>query len=289
MNENYGETFRLIRKSQGLTLKEVTEGIISLSCLGKFETGKSNIALPLLLKLLERLNLEVNEFLLLCDNTSYSLKSLYENVTESYHDRDLNRLFGLKKQEDSQFIMTRKKNHQLNSIMISAIIVEIKPNYFISKDSRNYLSNYLLDIPFWSAYNLFLLRYSHTIISPYLLATLMDEIFTTKEMSDIRQLNPRDLILLCHHVAITFLRNDNLDQATKAWSYASEFFQTSFFFEKNRHLFIEGLIFIQNGHIYEGVSKANDAISTLTLLGGKLVDGYVAELERTVNRASIVE
>lgn len=289
MNENYGPTFRVVRKSQDLTLKEVAEGITSLSFLGKFETGKTSITLPLLLKLLERINFNISEFVIFCDESADNYKIFSLIVTDSYHGRDILQLESLKKREERLFSLTNKKVHQLNSIMISAMIVEIEPNYHISQDNLNYISTYLLEVPFWSDYNLFLLENSHVVISPYLLGTLMSDITNKREGVKLKQSNPRALLSVCHRVSMTFLRNNYLEQAIQTWTYAKDLLHAHYFFEKNQHLFIKGLISIHKGQIYEGITMANDAISTVKLLENQLANVYVTELESTLERVRQVK
>lgn len=284
MSEDYGQIFRMIRKSQDLTLKEVAEGITSLSFLGKFETGKTSITLPLLLKLLERINLKIDEFIIFCDKSIDDQKIFSLNIMDSFHAGDVVQLKSLKKSEEHSFSLTNKNVHQLNSIMLSALIVEIDPHYSISKEDLKCLSNYLLEVPFWSGYNLFLLGNAHGIISPYLLVTLMSEILNKGEETDLKQNNPRGLLSVCHRVAMTFLRTNYLEQAIQTWEYASDILHSHYFYEKNRHLFVNGLISIHKGNIYEGINMSNDAISTIRLLENQLADVYVTELERTLER-----
>ena len=58
--EYFGDTFRLLRKERGFTLKTMSEGIISFSYLSKFEKGESDITLHNFIRLIERLNMTLN-------------------------------------------------------------------------------------------------------------------------------------------------------------------------------------------------------------------------------------
>ncbi|MBP1040311.1 helix-turn-helix domain-containing protein [Vagococcus sp. BWB3-3] len=284
MNDNYGEVFRIIRTSQNLTLKEVSTGIVSLSYLGKFETGKTNITLPTFIKLLDRLNIKMDEFIFFCNSSLYNFDELATNISEAYRGNNVTQLLQLKDSEETLFKSTKRKTHQINSIMIAAAIVDLNPSYFISKDDLKVMSDYLLQIPFWSSYNLFVFGCSHAIISPYLLVTLINEIEKLNSHQMIGFSNPRELIFLFHHAAFTFLRNDNLKQAIKAFDYAKELLKSGFFFEKNRSLFLNGLITILQGNTYEGLKMANEAILVIKTLEVSLADKYVLELKRTLEK-----
>lgn len=284
MNENYGEVFRIIRTSQNLTLKEVSTGIVSLSYLGKFETGKTNITLVTFIKLLDRLNIKMDEFIFFCNSSLYNFDELAAEIGEAYRSHNIPQLIQLKKTEETLFKATQRKSHQINSIMIAAAIVDLNPSYFISKEDLKIMSDYLLQIPFWSSYNLFVFGSSHAIISPYLLVTLINEIQKLGNDQMIGFSNPRELIFLFHHAAFTFLRNDNLKQAIKAFNYAKKLLKSGFFFEKNRSLFLNGLITILQGNTYEGLRMANNAIMVIKTLEEALADKYILELKRTLEK-----
>lgn len=59
----HGEVVRKIRRSKGLTQKEVYLGIVSKSYAIEFEKGNHSISATLLLDILERLSLDMDEFL----------------------------------------------------------------------------------------------------------------------------------------------------------------------------------------------------------------------------------
>lgn len=286
MNDNYGEVFRIIRTSQHLTLKEVSEGIVSLSFLGKFETGATNITLPIFIKLLDRLNIKMDEFIFFCNSTFYSFDCFIMQLTEAYRSHDMEQLLYLKEQENQRFQQTQRKEHQINSIIISAAMVDINPGYAISKADLKIISDYLVQVPFWSSYNLLVFSSSNGIISPYLLFTLIKEIIKSEDINRICFSNLRELIFLLHHSCTVFLRNDHLEQAIEICNYSKKLLKSGFFFEKNRNLFLSGLIEIFQGNTYTGLKKANDAIAVIQTLEPQLTDKYILELQRTLKKVS---
>ncbi|MGM0165557.1 hypothetical protein IGI39_000499 [Enterococcus sp. AZ135] len=64
----HGEVVRSIRLSKGLTQKELYLGIVSKSYAIEFEKGNHNISVTLLLEILERLSLDMDEFLYICQD-----------------------------------------------------------------------------------------------------------------------------------------------------------------------------------------------------------------------------
>lgn len=59
---NIGTVFRKLRKSKGLSQKEVAAGILSPQFLSEFERGYSNISLLNFISLLDKINVQITEF-----------------------------------------------------------------------------------------------------------------------------------------------------------------------------------------------------------------------------------
>src|SRR5690625_3968964 len=98
--DNYGETFRTIREQKGYTMKQVAEGIVSISFLSKFERGDSEISLSSFIKLLQRVSVTFEEFQFLHENNQIDLLELFfREAGDAYLNRDLTKLDQLKKQE----------------------------------------------------------------------------------------------------------------------------------------------------------------------------------------------
>lgn len=72
---NIGFEFRKVRKARGLTIKEVSEGIVSTATLSRWERGKHDLAVSTYYKLLDRLNV-------LADEVTPNADDLFNFVTE---------------------------------------------------------------------------------------------------------------------------------------------------------------------------------------------------------------
>lgn len=281
MEDIYGQVFRKIRINQKLTLREVAQDIVSISYLAKFETGQTNITLTIFLKLLSRINVKIEEFLYYCgDSTSDVFDRFVLEFSKHYRNNDIRELIKLKEHEEYLYSLTGIKLHKINGIMIAAAVLDIDSSYLIPKEDFILISEYLFQIPYWSEYNLFVLSTTHAIIPNYLLQTLISEIKKQKNSNLISYTNVRPMIFLFHHVSITFLRNNDVKSAIESHKYALNMLETGFFFEKNRSIFIDGLIKISLGNTYEGIQNANKAINTLQLLEPSLVKKYTSELKR---------
>ena len=62
---NEGELFRKLRKDRGFSLEQVSDEINSVSFISKFEKGQSNISFLRFERLLQNVNVSMDEFLYL--------------------------------------------------------------------------------------------------------------------------------------------------------------------------------------------------------------------------------
>ncbi len=83
--KNYGSTVRQIRLSKGFSHKEIYTGILSKSFAIDFEKGLYDIKFNLMLKILERLMISVDELLLI--HNQYQSLQYYEPLLNVSLDR----------------------------------------------------------------------------------------------------------------------------------------------------------------------------------------------------------
>ena len=83
--ENYGITIRQIRLSKGFSHKEIYTGILSKSFAIDFEKGLYDIKFHLMLKILDRLMISVDELLLI--HSKYQSSQCHEPLLNINLDR----------------------------------------------------------------------------------------------------------------------------------------------------------------------------------------------------------
>ncbi|EON72564.1 helix-turn-helix domain-containing protein [Lysinibacillus sphaericus] len=153
---NYGSTFRKLRLYKGYNLEFVAKGIVSVSYLSKFERNESEITLPKILELLNRINVKFNEFIIINNEfKTDGLELLLENLRESYLQGNLKALNRLIDDENSKFKNTGLLTHKLNSIMIQAICLDLTQRKVEKKDIE-LLIDYLWKVEIWGEYEIIL-------------------------------------------------------------------------------------------------------------------------------------
>lgn len=107
----FGKTIKKIRLEKGLTQKNISEDIITLSYYSRIEREISEPTISVFLKILQRLNVNFDEFMFIHNNYRESSNDrLWFKLTELYHAGDIKTLTRYKKfllhhsKEDASFV-----------------------------------------------------------------------------------------------------------------------------------------------------------------------------------------
>ena len=112
--DNFGETLRKIRLEKGLTQKALYHDLLSKSYAIRFEQGKHDISFVLLLEILERLPMEISEFLFIHRNYQPSeTQWFYEQLIKSGNNMDLAALAILKKEYQTRYADSQQQSGRL--------------------------------------------------------------------------------------------------------------------------------------------------------------------------------
>ncbi|WP_302372014.1 helix-turn-helix domain-containing protein [Enterococcus asini] len=112
--DNFGETLRKIRLEKGLTQKSLYHDLLSKSYAIRFEQGKHDISFVLLLEILERLPMEISEFLFIHRNYQPSeTQWFYAQLIKSGNNMDLAALATLKKEYQTRYGDSQQQSGRL--------------------------------------------------------------------------------------------------------------------------------------------------------------------------------
>lgn len=277
--DKFGENFRLFRKERGFTLKEMSKEIISFSYLSKFEKGKSDITLNNFVRLLEKLNMTSDEFLLFNNVDIAKYTKLFQKISLAYSANDKKKLLYYLKEEEVLFEKSSIIYHKCNAIMISVIIQDIDKSFSVSNHDSNFLKDYLIKCSSWTDYEVNLLGNILVLFSDELLIILVNEIKSRLIEEKIVRRNRRNLIALLQNSCIIFLRRKMIKEANDVSIFLEGFLEPHHFFEKTRKLFIDGIILITTGERSAGIEKSTQAIELIKVLNSESSDDYETELQ----------
>ncbi len=152
---NFGFAIRDIRQKKGFSQKEIYNGIISKSYSIEFEKGKHNISTTLLIEILDRLSMDIDEFLFIY--RGYLLNSYSDYIYQlskysNLHDvKSLNKLLNKLLEKDDLVSRVRCAEVRCRIHFIENIKdpKKIDTNRILVED-RRLIQDYLMSIETWT-------------------------------------------------------------------------------------------------------------------------------------------
>lgn len=277
MND-FGKNFRILRKERGFTLKEMSEGIISFSYLSKFEKGESDITLTNFIKLIERLNMTIDDFLCINSIKTTQHNELFQKVSVAYKNNDSESLSTYIKVEKQLYNQTGIIFHKCNYIMILTILQDIDSTTHIPMEDIEFLIDYIVTCSFWSSYEISIIGNTLSIYPENLLYILLEEVKKRIQEYRVEQKNIWDLVALIENTCIILLRKKQISQAKSLSRFLESLLEPFNFFERTRKLFIDGVILIGEGKKKEGKEQAEQAIDIMNVMDPNFAADHRIEL-----------
>ncbi|KRN56598.1 helix-turn-helix domain-containing protein [Carnobacterium divergens] len=266
---NIGGTLKKIREAKNLTQKEVSEDILSLSFYNKIENDKNSLTIELFFKILNRLNVDFDEFFFIHNNYS---KSIYDNywykIYSFYYLSDSNSLellinslsLDYKKTKNIQFYQLSQIAH-----VVSCRIKGIPPKEKVV----NEICTYLISIESWTKHEISLFISTMDVFNFDILLILSEKILKTlrnysKNQDYAHFMNGAliNLTVIClesdkindSHYFLNLLKSQNLDEKN--------------LYEKNVINFLEGIYRLSTGD-RKGEERAKKSIEIFEYLDMK--------------------
>lgn len=265
-----GELFKQIRLSKRLTLKDVSGDYLSVSFLSKFERGESDISLSRFLKLLEQLDVSIEEFYgVLAEERGTQTEQLLEKVSSAYYDDNSQALEVYLTEELSKHQLTGQKKHYYNAIMIRSFLAALQGGQVEAVDVKE-MTDYLFGIEHWGKRELVIFGNSMSAISTPVLDILVRELAQKTAFFGRSEDNKRVSIALLINAISVFLDRDDLSLAkTYLALLASWSMDERYLYEHLEYQMVLGAYEMKTGHLTEGQSRIERALTCLDTLGAK--------------------
>ncbi|MDG4588543.1 hypothetical protein P8942_01490 [Enterococcus faecium] len=265
----YGEVIKEFRVGKNMSLLEVSNGVMSISQLSKFERGETEIVFHKMRGLLANLNVTFEELeLAVCEYSGNDFKSLLIKIRKYYSETNIGRLQALVKQELFLYKETNLVSHKLNAICIKSYLYNIdKAKFPVKLSEKHFISEYLFSIEKWTKYEILLFTNSISILT-------IDTVFSlTKEMikltvnyKSVDQYN-RVLIQSLVNVCILGIENQRFSEVFFFKKVLSEFLlDDTFLYEKNVLRFLDGYLEYACSNKKRGMSLMKSAIGVFEML-----------------------
>lgn len=151
-----GEIYREFRTSKQISLKEASNGIISISFLSRFERGQYDISFKHLVELLDRINVQLSEFEYLYHKKNKDNNDLLPTFQRAFQSGDINTL------ENHLTIWSRQQGKfaELQVIQLKTMLTILgKP--LVSEQDIAILQDYFNSITSWTFFEIYL--YGHSL------------------------------------------------------------------------------------------------------------------------------
>jgi transcriptional regulator with XRE-family HTH domain len=150
-----GKTIDFIRKGKNMSIKFLTNGVISRSQYHRIINNQSEISAVTFFKLLEQLNVSIEEFIFIGNSFKEDeFKQLFKNVKKTFLEKNTKKLETLKLYSLNLYERSLIEKYKHIYLVIELLIKRLNLNNDYIKD--NEIQYYLLNLNFFTHYDLVL-------------------------------------------------------------------------------------------------------------------------------------
>lgn len=268
---SHGSVFRNIRISKQLSLKDVADGVVSLSLLSKFERGECDITLSKFYMLLKKINITLEEYsYMVNDYQPQNLGKLIDMVRVAYENNNVKYLEVLVEQEVENWKEKGIHFNKLNAIMIKAVLKDLDNNYKIDINDITYLTEYLFKIEEWGLYEITLFGNSMSIFNLNTIISFSKELINKTSIYKGVNSTIKAATQVLINSVILCLQYDRINEVAKLIKYLDEIIMNQdFYYERIKTLYLKGVYYIKKENVEEGKRLAYMAIEIMDKLDEK--------------------
>lgn len=268
----FGYYIKNLRKSKELTLKELSQDLMSISFLSKFERNETEITFSYLLELLNRLNIGFDEFMNITEyNSSY--KELLKELNLAYSN---NNILALKYLYNKELELYKKNNmhfHYLNSIMMKSIIYNIDQSFGkIDIKEAEALSEFLMGVDYFGDYEISIFGNSLICLEYSTILLILTEI---QKKIDASYMLADELRLKLIHIALNIItisfEQGKIEDMKYVLGFTAKLIgKRQLYFEINKLNYLKGIFEYSYGNKEKGRELLETSIKVMDFLGDKI-------------------
>lgn len=147
-----GAKYRELRKEQGVTLTKAAKNICSVSNLSRWENDKIELDFQIVIRLLNRINIDTNEFL---NYANFIVEDhIPSDALEAINSKNLSSMPQLVSKYLNSYYQTKNVYHLYVAVILANQYQIINKQNLLSLKAQLHLYNYLSKITLWSLFNL---------------------------------------------------------------------------------------------------------------------------------------
>lgn len=151
-----GSIIELIRQKKNIPIKSLIGGVVSRAHYYRITNGQSDMTVTCFFKILEQLNVSLDEFLFIQNNFKIErFKALFTDVRQSFIEQDVEKLLSLKEKSTLIYKKTNLERYQHIALVVKLLINRLKKEEYDSF-AKEYLQEYLVNLNMFTHYDLVL-------------------------------------------------------------------------------------------------------------------------------------
>lgn len=214
-----GGTIKKVRMGKTITQNELAKNILSRPHLSLIENNKSDISMSLLLQILGKLHLPVDEFVFLANNYSISEpKSMAKQLMNEANKANSKGLYLIL--EDSKRKFEKSGNYEFYHIsLLSEIYMKCLDNDFtINEDIQNIanpIKDYLFNLSEWYIYDLKLFSNLLFVFDVSAVESIVDKLFNSLKKYELYSNTRDDYLNILINMSTYFIEKENYHLSLK--------------------------------------------------------------------------
>ncbi|WPC07829.1 helix-turn-helix domain-containing protein [Globicatella sp. PHS-GS-PNBC-21-1553] len=261
MKSSLGKTLRKVRKGKQITIDSLADNLLSKSQISRFERGESEVSCIRLINILDKLNMTLDEFLVLHNNNYGKTRSFLNLVQTIRKEISLHNIDILKK------MLTDDLNiNAFEKTMIKSMIYCVDNSFRPSEEELISLTDYLFKVECWGYYEIILLaNCAHTMnFNSFFLLT--KEMVKNYIYSHSNKTNKILVMQLCLNCLISSIEKEKFLESEYLINEIKCLLDKELnFYERTVFLYITGYYEYKN-NIDSGIRKMKEAIQIFDFL-----------------------
>lgn len=214
-----GGTIKKIRIGKNITQKELAKDLLSRPHLSLIENNKSDISMELLLSLLKRLHIPVDEFFFLANNYTISESKLLSlqlmNEANKANYKGLKLILNL-----SKIKFEDHNNYEFYhiSVLTELYIKFLENNFSINEDIQTIakpIKDYLFTLSEWYIYDLKLFSNTLFVFDKFTVESIVDKLLSSINKYDLYPNIREDYLTILINMSTYFIENDEYKLSLK--------------------------------------------------------------------------
>lgn len=263
--ELYGEVFREIRISRGLTIEDLADKYVSKSTISRFERLESDLTLEKLLHLLNKIKVSMREFVFLSSrktNTPSSLEFLSKAVIE-------NNPTMLKGFVDEEWLIYKKTSSiysKLTATVLESHYKSLVGEEVIFDDNVAFLTDYFFQCDVWTQFDVVLFADSMSYLPIETSIVLSKEIMRKTQIFHKDRQSFETLINTLENIILVCLENNRINEANEFIKIIDQLeIDETYLLEKVIMKFIKGVYLFKTGNETKGRKNIEESLQAMHL------------------------